>query len=232
MDVNGPALDIDSEATSYPIINMQALPANTRGDIAFGTSRTADPSGPSEGDLWYESTSGELKFRKSASTVEVRNAIKIQGYAVATTAPTDEYVLAWNATASQWQPTPLDNLPGPDYSQVTSVTTATTTSVTDVLMAGMTITPPAGQYTVFFSTTFQHSNNGSTIYCSIYAGGVQELYSEKMIQSPRWVNAGYAGFTQAIVTVNGAQAIECRWRSSGLGTATALARSMMIVRVS
>jgi hypothetical protein len=230
-DSNAVSLDIDSEATGSPLINLQPINANTRGDIAFGVTRTADPTTPSEGDFWYESTSKELKFRKDSSTVEVRDAIKLQGYAVATTAPTDEYVLAWNATASEWQPTAMDALPGPDYTQVTSTTNTTTTSTTDVLMAGMTMTPVAGQYTVFFSTTLQHSNNNQTVYLSIYAGGVQEAYSEKMVQSPRWVNAGYAGFTQAIVTVNGSQSIELRWRTTS-GTATALRRSMMIVRVS
>lgn len=228
---NATGLDIDSEATGSPLINLQPLSTNTRGDIAFGTVRTADPTAPSEGDLWYESTSGELKFRKSATTVEVRNAIKLQGYAVATTAPTDEYVLAWNATASQWEPSPIDALPGPDYQQVTSVTEATTTSTTDVLMAGMIITPPAGKYTVFFSTTVQQSNNTNTVWISIYAGGTQEPYSEKMVNSPRWTNAGYAGYTQAIVTVDGTEAIECRWRTDD-DTASALNRSLMIVRVS
>lgn len=231
VDVNSIAIDIDSEATGKALINLQQINGNSRGDIAFGVVRTTDPSAPSEGDFWYQSTVGEFRFRKSATTVDVRDAIKLQSYAVATTAPTDEYVLAWNNAASQWEPRAMNSLPGPDYTQVTSVTSATSTSTTNVLMTGMSITPVAGQYTVFFSTTLKHSNNGQTIWLSIYAGGVQEVYSEHSIQSPRWVNAGYSGYTQAIVTVDGTQAIELRWRTSS-GTATALNRSIMIVRVS
>jgi len=32
--------------------------------------------------------------------------VALQGYTVASTTPTDTYVLAWNAGASQWEPTP------------------------------------------------------------------------------------------------------------------------------
>jgi hypothetical protein len=231
MDVDGAALDIDSEATAYPLINLDAVLANTRGDIAFGTARTADPSTPSEGDLWYQSTAGEFKFRKSASTVEVRDAIKLQTYPIATTAPLGDYVLAWNATASEWQPTSMANLPGPYSDSASSTTSTTTTSATYELMAGMTITPPAGKYFVSFSTTFEHSNNGETIQYTIYAAGSQIVASERTVTSPRWVNADYPAMTGAIVTVNGSQAIGVGWRTTS-PTATALTRSLFIVRVS
>jgi hypothetical protein len=56
VDVNSIGLDIDSEATSKALINLQPINANTRGDIAFGVTRTADPLSPSEGDVWYNST--------------------------------------------------------------------------------------------------------------------------------------------------------------------------------
>lgn len=62
VDVNSIAIDIDSEATGKPLINLQPILANTRGDIAFGTVRTADPSTPSEGDVWYNSTTKCLRF--------------------------------------------------------------------------------------------------------------------------------------------------------------------------
>jgi hypothetical protein len=56
IDVNSIALDIDSEATSKPLINLQPVVGNTRGDIAFGTARTSNPASPNEGDVWYNST--------------------------------------------------------------------------------------------------------------------------------------------------------------------------------
>lgn len=62
---NGVALQIDSEATSKPLVNLLPLTANTRGDIAFGTARTADPSSPSEGDVWYDGTLSRFKVKTS-----------------------------------------------------------------------------------------------------------------------------------------------------------------------
>jgi hypothetical protein len=231
MDVDGTALDIDSEATAYPLINLQPITGNSRGDIAFGTARTADPSGPSEGDLWYDSTTEELRFRRSAESVPVRDAISLQGYAVDTVAPTDQYVLAWNNTDSEWQPTDLNDLPGSYADEATSTTTTTTTSGTDVLLSGLTLTPPAGTYWVIASTDLLHSNNGAEIYISIYVDGVQIAHSERMIENPRWTNASWEGFTQALVTVDGTEAIELRWRTN-TGTATANNRAIGVMRVS
>jgi hypothetical protein len=67
-DGNGVAFDIDSEATSNPLIELNPVTGNTRGDIAFGTARTADPGSPSEGDLWYDGTLERFKIKLSAST--------------------------------------------------------------------------------------------------------------------------------------------------------------------
>lgn len=70
-DVNGPVLDIDSEATGYPLVNLQPLNANTRGDLAFSSSRTADPTNPSEGDLWYNSTLHRFNFYNGSDSVSI-----------------------------------------------------------------------------------------------------------------------------------------------------------------
>lgn len=58
---NGAAIMIDHDATSRPVIEFTPVVGNTRGDIAFSTARTADPSSPSEGDTWYNSTDGTMK---------------------------------------------------------------------------------------------------------------------------------------------------------------------------
>lgn len=68
-DTNNLSLDIDSEATGSVLINLQPVLANTRGDIAFGVVRTADPSGPSEGDVWYNSTLGCLRYYNGVTNV-------------------------------------------------------------------------------------------------------------------------------------------------------------------
>lgn len=61
-DGDGIALDIDSEATGNPLINLAPVTGNTRGDISFSTARTADPSGPTEGDIWYNAAKERLSM--------------------------------------------------------------------------------------------------------------------------------------------------------------------------
>ncbi len=70
-DGNGRALNIDSEATSNPLINLLPITGNSRGDIAFGTARTADPTTPSEGDVWYNATSNNLLLFDGTSNVDL-----------------------------------------------------------------------------------------------------------------------------------------------------------------
>jgi hypothetical protein len=114
------------------------------------------------------------------------------------------------------------------YQIVTATTDDTTTSTTDTLIAGMTLTPAAGTYLVNFSTTVLNSANGATrLFVSIWSGGAQVPHSERNIG----INAANtAVHTSAVVTVNGTQAIEARWRAVA-GTNTAHQRSLTILRI-
>jgi hypothetical protein len=107
----------------------------------------------------------------------------------------------------------------------------TTGSATDALVSGMTLTPIAGTYRVTFSGSVQHSSNSESIFLSIYAGGAQETNSEREFKR----GGGQGDVTSpfscvAVVTVNGSQAIEGRWRTPA-ATATMHARSLVIERV-
>jgi hypothetical protein len=73
-DNDAVGLDIDSEATDAPLINLQALVTNDRGDIAFGTSRTADPGAPDEGDVWYNATNNCLAYFDGTDAHCLQNA--------------------------------------------------------------------------------------------------------------------------------------------------------------
>lgn len=73
---SGRGLLINSAATSQPLIELEALDANTRGDItAAGTARVSDPSGPSDGDIWYNSTASRWKARLTGHTVTFANTL-------------------------------------------------------------------------------------------------------------------------------------------------------------
>ena len=112
---------------------------------------------------------------------------------------------------------------------VTATIDDTTASLTDVLIVGMSITPAAGTYSATFSGSGLNSGNGaSRMFFSIYTGGVQEAHSERELGISGGANV--AVHTNAVVTVNGSQAIEARWRAVA-GTNTVHERSLTLIRL-
>lgn len=121
-------------------------------------------------------------------------------------------------------------------SEVSANNTITTTSATDTLMTGMTITPAAGVYLVLFSCSLSRANDNASITSSIYSNGTLEAGSERQVvanvsgglSNPATTTMSVTSF--AVVTVNGSQAIEGRWRRSA-GTATATYRHLKVIRI-
>lgn len=114
-------------------------------------------------------------------------------------------------------------------SLVESTVDATTTSLTDVLLTGMTITPPAGTYAVIFHSSTVNSGNGAERnYFSIYVNGIKDAASEKRIG----ISGGAVSDISCggIAVVNGSQAIEVRWRVIA-GTGTAYQRKLVLLRL-
>lgn len=120
----------------------------------------------------------------------------------------------------------------PDATIAEATADTTTTSTTDVLVAGMTLTPAAGTYKVSFTSSVEVTVAGATTFPSIYVAGVQEASSEREIQRTGFLGGLLSqGFAcEAIVTVNGSQAIEGRIRTTA-GTATIHERTLTIVEV-
>jgi len=119
------------------------------------------------------------------------------------------------------------------YSDIVQADVLTTTlAETPVLMASMSITPPAGTYLVWFNADVSASKNNTEGAVSIFAGGTLVPVSERthLFQASA---ASTALTTQTRVTVNGAQAIEGRWYIlAGVNpTLTAIDRSLMILSV-
>lgn len=107
--------------------------------------------------------------------------------------------------------------------EVSGTSNVTTTSTTDVVYTGATSTPPAGVYFVVFSTWLSHSNGNATITMSLYNNAAQKTDSVKttipFVGAVSAVTQNISVVIQGITTVNGAQAIDIRWRTS-TGTAT------------
>lgn len=120
--------------------------------------------------------------------------------------------------------------------EVSSTSDATTTSNTAALLTTMTTTPVAGTYIVWFSASTQSNGTNCTATFALYVGGTIKSDSSRTIQPYDGGTLAAATATgavaiNAIVTVNGSQAVEIHWSTSG-GTATCHQRTLDLLRVS
>lgn len=211
------------------------------GGIAVGASATLTASGASctvNANADSLPVPASRTFSSGATLVRVNDGFA-KGLLSATTnvdssaatAPTAGQVLvATSSTAAQWQ-----NFFSITSFYVSATATATTTSGTDALLTTMTTTPAAGTYFVTFNTDLQCNNAGGAISISFYVGGSQQATSLRK-EIPLDGGTLSIGTGRGIVSlsdqivVNGSQAIEVRWSTSG-GTATTAARALMGIRV-
>jgi hypothetical protein len=116
---------------------------------------------------------------------------------------------------------------GSGVSEVNATDAPTTTSLTDVLLPGMTITPPPGQYMAIHTGAWSGSASAVIATFSFYVNGVQVSDSERPVR----VTAGGASMSAVVikmVTV-AAGAVEVRWRASA-GTLTSGKRNLILHR--
>jgi len=119
--------------------------------------------------------------------------------------------------------------------QITSTSNATTTSTSDVLMTGMTVTPIAGTYLVLFSAVVQQNDAGNSATVSIYSAGVQDPASVRDFApfdggTLSAVNASCVCAIQGVYTVNGSQVIQVEWHVSA-GTGTVFQRNLILIKI-
>lgn len=112
---------------------------------------------------------------------------------------------------------------------VTSQTTATTTSLTDVFLTSMSITPNSGTYMIHFNGLFSVNTANKTLYIEIYVGGVIQPSMARRTDVSS-ANTVFGMTTLGGAVVNGSQSIEIYWRVSG-GTGSSHERSMAIFSV-
>lgn len=142
------------------------------------------------------------------------------------------YLLANGTAAGTWM---VRTRFEPYYNTAISTTNMALASTTDVLVTGMTITPPAGIYHVSFNSSINMGTANATYGCAIYVGGTINNESNRALRvgtsSLGTFTPGTLAFTTGgIVTVDGTQAIEIRARRS-TGTTTIQNRTMVITRV-
>lgn len=94
--------------------------------------------------------------------------------------------------------------------KVSSDITDTTTSLTDVVVAGMSITPGEGDFLVFFDGKAEMDNDGANLTVSVYHNGVQIPNTEQSLNTKD--TAFHIGASTYVTGVLAGETIEIRWR--------------------
>lgn len=105
-----------------------------------------------------------------------------------------------------------------------------TNLTTDSLLAGMTITPPAGVYSIDGMVQSQHQSNSGITHYSFYVGGIKVANSEYSVNRAGSQDGRSPWIQTARVTVNGSQPIDIRWRSQA-GVSRSYGRYLKYTRV-
>lgn len=117
--------------------------------------------------------------------------------------------------------------------EVSATGSILTTSSTPTIATGMTITPSAGTYLVWFSSWGGHSNNNARLAIAIGVAGTIAPNSTREVGGTNQSDGMVFNLsTQARVTVNGSQAIQGGyWRSTGGGSVVLFDRTLTILKV-
>mgnify|MGYP003524935748 CR=1 FL=1 len=112
---------------------------------------------------------------------------------------------------------------------VISTTAFTTSSTTDVLITGFTITPVSGTWAVFYNASSLQATNGANQDCTIFKAGTA------ITDSRRNQRGGAAGITMIMSTLtvsqfNGSQTCDVRVRTN-TGSITINARTLVLIRL-
>ena len=105
-----------------------------------------------------------------------------------------------------------------------------TASLTPVLMTGMSITPPAGFYLVWFDTNINSDTNNTQTDIGIFIDAILAPNASTKISMLAALDLLGIGI-HSLVQVNGAQAINMRWNVTA-GTTTAGSKRLSILKVS
>jgi hypothetical protein len=112
---------------------------------------------------------------------------------------------------------------------ITGSSPFTTSSSSDVLITGFSITPVAGQYSCWYSADITIGTNNRLADCVVYKVNSPEETTRRTVQGTS-TNFRSAHQTLGIVSLNGSQAISVRANISG-GNLTVGQRTFLLIRL-
>jgi len=113
--------------------------------------------------------------------------------------------------------------------KISSSTTFTTSSATDVVITGFTLTPISGTYAVWFSASITITQNNALLTSTAYKNGSPVADSRRVTQgtSSNWI--GQSSLVDTI-TFDGTEAVDIRVKSSS-GSISILDRTLLLIRL-
>lgn len=115
-----------------------------------------------------------------------------------------------------------------NYNIFTS-TNFSTTSTSDVIITGFTLTPQAGTYACWYNASSFLNTTPKTHWWSFYQNGVKVARSERS-QDTAHSNTGMVDPTMAVLVFNGSETIDVRVRTQN-GTLQINDRTMILIRL-
>lgn len=113
--------------------------------------------------------------------------------------------------------------------QVVSSTVFTTSSTTDVLITGFTLTPQAGTYAVWFNLSTQNTSGSQSNIASIFRAATKIADSERRTGFGA-ANTAAALTSMTVAAFNGAETCDVRIRTTS-ASASVNARTLLLIRL-
>lgn len=116
--------------------------------------------------------------------------------------------------------------------EASATSTITTTSGSYTVASGMTLTPGAGDYIAYFSSSVENNSDNETTFVAIYVDGVIQAHTERRFKSEASIpNTPVPIATQCqVISLGAGQAIEARWKRSD-GTSKMYQRTLTLIKI-
>lgn len=113
---------------------------------------------------------------------------------------------------------------------VTSQIAFSTTSTSDIIITGFSVTPQAGTYAIWYNAGNSTNKNNAKYDCSIYKNGLQIVDSKRTFLGVSGTFAAISS-TTTISQFNGSEICDVRVAAPNGGTLTVNNRSLILIRI-
>lgn len=170
-------------------------------------------------------------FNTTAQTIQVKDGSGANLFTLAQNSVAFIWLQSNPNAAGVWvyTQTSISTASGIITYNLTSSTTFSTTSITDVVITGFTLTPQAGTYGCWYNGASLLTTTPKTHWWSFYKSGSQIADSERS-QDTAHSNQNMADSTMSIVQFNGTDTMDVRVRTQN-GTLSIDQRSMLLIRL-